>query len=208
MRGRRSSRRGSSRKARKSYWTGAVFAGQNVTLTNAVQPGEVATMWVKWPSGTTSFLTGEVDSGQFVVPNDETLVRTIMSSNMTLDLQGVIQSSYPVCVTVGLLTWESRTPADIDLVVNPPGLIPNPALDVGADWIIRQPFTFTRDNFSEGTIAELFITSRAMRKLPPLTGVLACVGIAAPIFSSEDQNLKIDWSVDVRQLMKSGYYSA
>lgn len=197
--------RGNRSQKRKSYWTGFTFSGGQIELNNA-QDGEVVCAWAKWPSGTTSFQQGDTNSGQFITPNDETLVRTINSMNCTLNLQGVIQSSFEVTAVLGLITWDAQTPADIEAIISE-GLVPNPARQHGLDWITRLPFSFTRDNFSIGNIAETFIVSRAMRKLPPNTGILCCFGYEA-LLGSPELNLSFDFQLDTRMLFKAGYYSA
>lgn len=198
--------RGSSRSSgrrRKLNWTGGWFAGRNITLQN---DGETVTFWAHWPAG----LRNESGSGateQELTSVDETLVKTIVSANMTLDLFGITQAQVNVIACLGFLAWDATTQSagDLDGVVTPPGIVPHPILDHGADWLLRVPMAFTRDNFSIGNIAETFIVSRAMRKLPARTGILGVVGIEMPLDNSSD-NATIDWTVDFRQLFKSGVF--
>lgn len=202
-------RRGSGRKARKSYWIGASLSIANVDFANAGF-GEVATGWMKWPSGLLNFQTEnptEQNEG-FIEPNDETLVRTIVSANCTLNLHGLVQLRALYTGVFGIIAWDAytSTAVDLDSAVQPSGVVPNPARDMGADWIIRLPFSFTRDNFSIGNIAETFIVSRAMRKLPPRTGLLGCFGFEA-LLAPPDDVTSFDLQADIRMLMKSGYYS-
>jgi len=207
---RRSRRSRGSRKARKVYWAGCTSSGQSVPFANTGF-GDTFTGWAKWPSGLINFSgLDPVDQNEsLATPSDETLVRTIISTNMTLNLQGVIQSSYPVTVALGLITWDAgvQTAGAVDGVILPSGQVPNPARDFGADWIMRQPFAFTRDNFSIAPQDATFIVSRAMRKLPPRTGILLVIGWEGLLFGPEDE-IEIDWQTDIRMLFKSGYYSA
>jgi len=140
--------------------------------------------------------------------SDETVVKTIISANVKANLQGVVQANLCATAVFGILAWEAsvNTAVDLDVAVQPSGTVPNPARDFGADWIIRIPMTFTVDNFSIGNIADIFIASRAMRKLPPRTGLLGCFGYEA-ILAGPDAVLTWTWQYDIRHLFKSGYYS-
>lgn len=197
--------RGSSRKsARKSYWAGAAFYGQDVELFSGPDTNDIASAWVKYPSGQVDSVStaGGVSPVQpRMIASDETLVRTIVSSNVTLRLQGLLQAHMSVDVVMGLIAWDSNDPTELDGVV---GLeAPSPIANPQADWIIRLPFVYTVDNFSLAAQASEFITSRAMRKLPPNTGLLACIALEN-IFDQEN-TFFIDWSFDFRFLLKSGY---
>jgi len=204
----RKSSRGRTGQKRKVYWTGATLSINNADLANAGF-GEVATSWAKWPSGLLNFggTTNPANEG-FPEPSDETLVKTIVSANITLRLQGALQGTFLATGCFGLIAWEAstNTAVDLDSVINASGTVPNPARDWGADWILRIPATFTRDNFAIGNIAETFIVSRAMRKLPPRTGLLACFGFE-DIFATPEDVVNWDAQFDMRFLFKSGYYS-
>jgi len=207
MRRRRSSRRSGPK--RKLYWTGATFSANQIELANAGF-GEVMSAWFKWPSGLQDFggaSATDVNEG-FVTASDETLVKTILSTNCTLNLQGVLQDHFLCTGVVGLLTWDASIVSanDVDVVVDPSGIVPNPARDYSADWIIRQPFSFCRDNFSIAPQESIFITSKAMRKLPPRTGILFVFGFE-DILASPEESVEWDLQVDCRMLFKSGYYS-
>jgi len=206
MRG-RSRRSRSGRKSRKSYWNGFQFQGQEVSIQIAPGQGTTASFWAKWPSQIPDGSTG-VETLGFPTASDETLVRSITGANMTLRLRGVLQDTVIVSAVFGLIAWDSgpTTANDLELAINDPGIIPNPAIDWGNDWIVRLPFQFTRDNFSLTNQAESFIVSRAMRKLPPGTGILGILGGLSLLAEGTDA-LEFDWAIDGRLLLKSGYYS-
>jgi len=208
MRRRRSFRR-SGKPKRQLYWTGATLSLNQVELANAGF-GEVVSSWFKWPSGLLDFGgSSQTDANEGLIqPSEETLVKTILSTNCTLNLQGVVQGHFMATGVFGLLVWDASTASavDLDVVVDASGQVPNPARDLAADWIIRQPFAFTRDNFSIAPQEAIFITSRAMRKLPPRSGILAVFGYEDILASPED-SVEWDLQVDARMLFKSGHYS-
>lgn len=199
----RRSRSGGQR--RKLNWQNGFLACRDFTLTNNFN---TLTGWFKWPSGLRNEGGGGFSS-QEIVPVDETLVKTIVSANVTLDLFGVTQSAANVVCCFGLIAWDAgpQSAGDLDGALVDPLVVPNPAADGTAEWIIRLPFCFTRDNFSIGNIASEFISSRAMRKLPPRTGILGVLGVNMPLDNSTD-NCDIDATIDVRMLFKSGAYVA
>jgi len=203
MRRRRSFRRGSSsRKSRKTYWNGFVFAGHDVVLRPTFGHGDVATAWAKWPSGTPDFSDGEIDNEGAQTPSDETLVRTLLQC--AVNLPEALPTPLICTAVVGLITWDRRLPAELENVVTN-NVVPNPAEEWSADWIIRAPFAFVEPNLPLFSLTDLFQVSRAMRKLPPLTGILACVAIGNPLGAIEDE-VTINWCVDGRFALKSGYY--
>lgn len=186
---------------RRSNWNSAFFQVQDVTLVNN---GEMVTGWWKWPAG----LRNEGGSSlteQEITPVDETLVRTIVGANVTLNLAGLLQAPRSVTIAFGLICWDASpvSAGDLDGVIASPGTVPDPSREGGAEWIIRLPFTYTRDNFSLGNQAESFIVSRAMRKLPPRTGILAVLGAFDGLGSSLDE-INLDATFDGRMLYKSG----
>lgn len=198
---RRSSRRprGQRSKARKIHWTGFNFQAEDYDQL----PVETALAWAKWPSATTSV----PDTAPFQAPeaSDETLIRSIVSGTAVYNLNGISQASLPISLVFGLIAWDSMDPTIIEgsPLVND-STVPNPALYPGLDWIIRVPFCFTKDNFELSITADSFINSRAMRKLPPGTGILASVGFIDII---ENDTHNFAWSFDVRMAFKSGYYA-
>jgi len=199
----RRSHRGSSRKTRKTYWNAAAMVGQEIELFQ----GDVATSWVKWPSGLFDAQVVSPEGSQVITPNDETWIRSITSSTVSLRLQGALPETLPCQVNIGFITWDapnSAVAADYDNQVV--GNAPSPTLDGSADWIQIIPFVFTHDAVQEIAQAETFIVSRAMRKLPPMTGVLACVS-ALQLLDGE-ASTTIDWSFFCRYALKAGYYSA
>lgn len=202
MRRRRSFRRGSSRKVRKVYWNGFNFAGVGQVLRPSFGHGDVASFWAKWPSGTPDFGNDQIDNEGVQTPSDETLIKVLLNGQVRLPDQAALA---PLLVTVGLITWEARTPADFEAVITE-GQIPNPAIEWSADWIIRQPYSFTLEGFFEIATTAQFQESRAMRKLPPNTGILCCVALGTPLGAVEDA-ITVDWIIDGRLCLKSGYYS-
>jgi len=182
---------------------------QEVPLANAGF-GEVISAWFKWPSGLVNFSSTDAQGSNegAVEPSDETLVKTILSTNCTLNLQGALQSHFLATGVFGLICWDASpsSAVDIDVAVIASGQVPNPARDMGADWIIRQPFSFTRDNFAIAPQDSIFIASRAMRKLPPRTGILGVFGYEA-VLGSPETEVDFDVQIDCRMLFKSGYYS-
>jgi len=202
MRKRRAFRSGKSTR-RKLNWSSAWFAGRSVEIPN---DGTTATAWLIWPRGLRN-QSGGAAVDQEITPVDETLVRMIVGANVTLDLFGITQAAVNVTGVLGIIAWDAQqqSAGDLDGVVVGPGVVPDPVSDGGAEWIMRIPFTFTRDNFSLGNIASEFIVSRAMRKLPPRTGILACFSQIMPLDGSEDL-ATFDWTFDFRLLSKSGVF--
>lgn len=201
MRGRISRRRRSSGPRRRNNWSSAFLASRSFTIPN---DGSVLTAWAKWPAGLRD-QGGGVPTEQEVTSVDNTLVRTIVGANVTLDLFGLTQTQVNVIGVFGLIAWDASQDAAgaLDGVLTAAGEAPDPARDSSAEWVIRLPFTFTRDNFSLGNIAETFIVSRAMRKLPPRTGLLMCFGNLMPLDNSND-SANFDVTFDIRMLFKSG----
>jgi len=117
----------------------------------------------------------------------------------------VVPAAHPVTVVYGLIAWDSIDPETFENVVTT-GIAPNPAWAPFYDWIIRVPFTFTTTGQVEVIAAETFINSRAMRKLPPNTGVLACLGQQQPT-EEGGGSTDVNFMFDVRHLLRQGYYS-
>lgn len=207
---RRSSRshRRSAGKKRKMYWQGATFSANQVEMANAGF-GETVSAWVKWPSGTLNFSGGSAtDEGEgFPEQSDETLVRTISTLKVDAPVQGVLPGALLATFCFGMICWDATTVSaqDIDVAVNPSGTIPNPARDWAADWIFRVPVPFTADNFFGAPTDRLFLESRAMRKLPPRTGILGVFGYE-DILAGPEEVIKWTWQLDLRMLFKQGYY--
>lgn len=198
--------RSRSRGSRKTRWVGGVFQGSNIPFAAGSpaigSPYTWVSFWAKWPAG-------EVDpQSQRVEPSDETLVRTLVRSQI-----GVLVTDGNILdIVVGLIAfdggdfpnfYEAAPFTSNSALVAPP----NPIIDADDDWIIRQPYhsvSATGLPFQPPSLEErVWTESRAMRKLPPNTGVLAVVAVTnvlalVPIVS-------LNWNIDMRLAVRSGY---
>lgn len=200
---RRSSR---TSKSRKTRWVGGLFQGSNVPFAAGSPvigtPYTWVSFWARWPSG-------EVDpQTDRVTPSDETLVRSLVRSQI-----GVLVTDGNILdMVIGLIAFDGgdfpdfyeAAPFTSNVSMVAP---PNPIVDSDDDWIIRQPYhsvsaqglPFVPPSLEEHTWTE----SRAMRKLPPNTGILCVLGVAnvlalAPIVT-------LNWNIDIRLALRSGY---
>jgi len=196
MRGspRRHVRRSSRSNLRKKYWSGHKFSASDLTIDGV----DVVSSWARWPSGLRDPESDEV------MAQDETYSRVILGGIVSLQIN-VVPAAHPVTVVYGLIAWDSIDPETFENVVTT-GIAPNPAWAPFYDWIIRVPFTFTTTGQVEVIAAETFINSRAMRKLPPNTGVLACLGQQQPT-EEGGGSTDVNFCFDVRHLLRQGYYS-
>jgi len=198
----------SGAKRRKAFWGSNTFVGQNIDLTI----GDVASDWAKWPSGLFDPDKTNAQGSEQIVPNDETWTRAVVQSTTQVPVQGALPQTLPMQVVVGLIAWDAANQADalgLDSVVTniaSPGSAPSPTLRADLDWIIRIPFQYIADNLFSFAADATFLNSRAMRKLPPGTGVLWCVSALQPL--DLGATTTINWSLDVRYLIKQGYYNA
>lgn len=199
-------RRTSGSKRRKAYWNASVFVGQDVDLDTT----SIASAWAKWPSGLYDpKFTGPTGAPQLAA-NDETWARAVLNQTVEFPLQGVVQAQANVEIVVGLIAWDAASQADavsLELAVTDfgsPGSAPSPTLRGDFDWIIRTPFCFTRDSIFSFAADATFLNSRAMRKLPPSTGVLWCVSALQPLDTGA--TVTVGWTLDCRYLLKAGYY--
>jgi len=203
----RSHRRRSGSK-RKLYWSGATFSANQVGLANAGL-GETVSFWVKWPSGLINFSGGSpTDAGEsFPEANDETLIRLISSLKVDAPVQGVLPGALLATWCFGVIAWDatSVSAVDLDVAINDSGVVPNPARELAADWVFRVPVPFTSDNFFGAPTDRIFLESRAMRKLPPRTGLLGVFGYE-DILATPEEVIKFTWQLDIRTLFKQGYY--
>jgi len=200
-------RRSSGRKARKLNWSGGIFQAEQLELTSAgllgYNDGDVAAAWCKWPSRTIIPSNDPTQIPNLITPVDDTLVRTIVGSNVTFLPDGALQDDNSVTLYFGIIPWDSEQPNDLAGVIAPWPAVPHPA-NPANDWVIRIPFCFTKDNFQLAASAPNFIESRAMRKLPASTGLLMCVGVFDAL--EDGAHHTWDFCFDVRQLFKSGAY--
>jgi len=181
----------SSAKRRSMDWYHANFYGYNIQFGS---PGsrDVAVRWAIWPTGNGD----DPDNPGTPIEPDVTLVKTIASFNIGTD-NGSAQAKDPGFGAVGLIAWDAIDP--VDNVVVPSTEIPDP-LDGTHDWLWRVCFTTLYQN-NTGTFVntDLASQSKAMRKLPKNTGVLACVSWEQPGTSDD---LFVTWAFDWRMLVK------
>lgn len=203
---RRSARRGSSGKKRKLYWGASQFVGQNQALTVL----DVASFWIKWPSGLFDPQRTSPEGNSTLTASDETWSRLVISSSVQVPVQGVLPESLPSVPTIGLIAWDAASQADAESLelaitsIADPGSAPSPTLRGDLDWIIRIPFPVLSDNSVAFAADATFLNSRAMRKLPPSTGVLACVSYVQPL--DVEATTVFSWTIDCRYLLKAGAY--
>jgi len=200
---RRSRGRSGKSGGRKTYWLGQseLFLEQPIdpgVVSPASALGEVATWWTIWPSD-----AQDPENNDIVTSADRTLVRTIISASVrTPQILPGFGINEPIQFCVGLIAWDSEDGFFFDQNIFPAGYVPDPIADKDADWIIRLPFTFPVYNLFAYNQAETFIVSRAMRKLPPKTGILACV---STLTFNDLATRSWNMSLDVRHAVRSGY---
>jgi len=198
-----SGRRSSGRKARRSYWLGASLQAVAVPMQpgslGAGSPtfGDVVTAWSAWPSDTENY-EGDIQAA------DRTVVRTIINAQIKSPQRIGPTANDTLQACLGLIAWDHPDPVQLDGIQLGAGVVPDPVLQPDADWLIRLPFCFAQFNQLQGPGDATFLVSRAMRKLPPMTGILAIFSWATGAPSSLGQE---DWWFvwDVRHAMKSGY---
>jgi len=183
-------------KKRKTYWRGLQFAAQDANIDGAL----TASAWASWPAGYRDPQSDEL------MPNDETWSRCLVggiiefqAASPPLSLLGPHEAVF------GLIAWDTIHGEDFDSVIGFDA--PNPCFSPGLDWIMRIPFTYSRDGTQLVIAADKWIESRAMRKLPPGTGVLACVGHRDILVEPSESQGTFTFQFDVRYLLRSGYYN-
>jgi len=198
---RRRSRHSNRGKSRKVHWEGHLFQGTEGFGTDLAGNYTWASSWARWPS---DFIAPEDDT--FPTPSDETVIRTITQFECSTSTNARVN------VVFGLIAFDGgREPGfyeaalfDTSSLVAPP----NPATDFGEDWLIRIPNNFTglqtgAQSLYSWAQPESFIQSRAMRKMPPGTGLLAVIGAINVL--GESTVLSLTWGADTRVALKSGY---
>jgi len=206
MRRFRRSRTRRSGKSRKAYWGASQFVGQDIDLGVA----DVASFWVKFPSGLFDPQRLSPQGSEQLVASDETWTRLVCSSSCKVPVQGALPEDLPLLVTIGLIAWDAASQAaalslesQITNIADP-NAAPSPGLRGDLDWIIRIPFPVLTDNSVAFAADATFLNSRAMRKLPPSTGVLCCVSAVQPL--DVNATTTINWTTDWRYLLKAGAY--
>jgi len=212
-------RRGTSsraRSSRKTRWTAGIWQGKQVSF-----QGDVAgigsghytwvSFWMKWPAGHFApQYAGTPEPSARLEPSDETLVRSLVQFSALGTWNSNVYARQVWEVAAGLIAWDGgEMPNFFDLATfdgqNSLVAPPNPIVDADDDWIIRDTWGLNAVNLVQmSTATDTYINSRAKRKLPPDTGVLAVVGVANTI---DDDNalLQLDFTFDARMAIRSGY---
>jgi len=202
---RKASRRGrrSSSSRRRVNWVASFFQGNSIVLD---QPS-VAVYWAKWPSGLTGDISG---TGGTILPAavDDTWIRALVEGNVKLHTHGAVPTTNTTTVAFGLIAWDTANPAALEATVVGNDVAPSPVLNAGLDWLLRIPFTFVQDNFVLSISADTWINSRAMRKLPPNTGILGCLAAVDYLDTDATPIQTVSWNFDVRGAYKAGGYTA
>jgi len=202
----RRKRRGSRSSARKTHWTWQGQRTSGIELQTAdefSQPPEYVSVWMRWPSGFTDPQTDHP------MPSDETLVRTIQNVIIGVNLGSLITGAIPTLHACwGLIAHDAgHDPTSYDGIVwntTDIGAPPHPILDADMDWVHRVPAMFVADKTFQGPAVESFVQSRAMRKLPPGTGILGVFG-GITIGATVDVIRTFDLGIDCRMAFRSGY---
>jgi len=206
MKGRRPRARNNASR-RKLRWHPSQFAGDSVVF--QAQPGasEWVSFWAKYPASEFDPDALAQDEPS-VEPSDETLVRTL--NQATVGWEGAVPGfESPTTVAFGLIAFDGgQYPKNYDLGIFQEGVSlfapPSPILEADDDWIIRLPFTFVADGQIQNLGDQLYIQSRAMRKLPPGRGVLAVIH-PYTILAAASSPVTLTWMWDMRLLCKTGW---
>lgn len=194
---RRSGRTGGAR--RKVRWTSS-FLG--TTEPFALNQGDKLVGWLKWPAGhvDTRFVDLPIE------PSDETLVRTIVWPYLTVNGP----PEQVLLFTWGIIAWDSNDPSALDGVLLSSVQLeaPDPAFG-GDDWIWYYTQAVASPSGADFGVmqnpgAETYVTSRAMRKLPPSTGLLAVISMNIPNPAPLEPT-SVMMGIQTRQALKSGY---
>jgi len=174
-RGRRSFRTGSSSR-RSVKWGGMHWYGRLVPLADwySTVPSDVYTFWLRWPSGIAD------PSTAFNIPEEDTFIKSLNYLSVGMN-NGGAQANYPCFAGFGLIAWDAIEPSLLDNTITA-GSAPSP-FDLNYDWIWTNFVGSDVENFVTGggtqNGAESLFISKAQRKLPPGTGVLACCSLAS-----------------------------
>jgi len=161
---RRRSVRSSARRA--VNWQGGWITSNSPQVFNH---GDVAVFWSYWPAGQPDFTFDP----PFVNEPDQTVIRTLVKFNL-IDNTPAVPSGF---WTFGITPFDAVNPESYDVVHVGPGIVPDPFYP-GEDWMIRIQYaspTFDSDFLGHFQTVESDVQSRAMRKLPPGTGLLGCL---------------------------------
>jgi len=200
---RRRAGRRSGKSSRKTHWTWTgIRASASLDVGEGGDP-EYFSAWVRYPSG---FIDPRIGH---VMPSDETLVRMIVNANVLFEGSDLTTApTSPVHACIGFIAHDGgHDPATYDAAVwaaSSLGAPPHPLLDADFDWTLRLPFIFTATKSFQGPGDRIFIESRAMRKLPPQTGILMVFGPLS-IGGVANNPKGFDLGIDCRQALRSGY---
>jgi len=198
-RSRRTSGRGARRKVK---WINGQFAIDSVTFDANPDQDQWTSWWLRYPS---------TQSDPFVVnpgvtPEDETLVRLLVNAQIIWEAL-VPAPNVPLCMCLGAIAFDGgEFPDFYDLAIFQRGVSlvapPNPITEADDDWIIRLPFCFGSDGQIQTPGSEIFLESKAMRKLPPGTGILVVAAFRTlfDVALTPTVTLMSDW----RAVIKSG----
>jgi len=178
---------------RQVQWGGAYFLGSEVQFipVGPNEPSDVVNFWFRWPTGNPDPLNNDD------TPPECTLIKTMSAPVIRTDNTST-QANDQIIIFAGLISWDAIEPLDFGVTA---GVFPNPA-DASFDWIWRTTFLLQQQNTvisaSTGGTESTYI-SKAMRKLPPGTGV---VGLLSMVNFS-GVTLRVSWSWDVRYAVKA-----
>lgn len=203
---RRFMRRGrSGRSSRKTRWQYAFWQG-GVTADSDLVGGvyNYFTFWLKWPADRVTVVDAVGTPG--IAPSDETVVRQLCRLNVTLDPTTAGFRS-PLNVVFGAIGFDGGAdPTPYDLATFSGGTAfrpPHPILDAHDDWMMRIPMNFLYASNQVPSLEDVFVQSKAKRKMPPGTGVLGVIGVGNVL--EDDLQSTFYWSIDWRAAVRSGY---
>lgn len=176
----------------------------NVTAESAIEatPWNMFTFWLKWPGDRVR----QNDDG-FLEPSDETVVRQLCRLNFSIDPPTAGQLGTPRLVCFGAIGFDGgATPNDYELTTfNDASAFspPHPLRDAQDDWMMRIPANFLFAGNQVPSLEDVFVQSKAKRKMPPGTGVLGVIAMGN--LFADDQTNTLSFSVDWRAAVRTGY---
>lgn len=172
-------------------WGGGWFYGSDVNINPDVPTPAVANFWFRWPSSIPD------PDNQDDSPEEDTWIKCLSTLIVAQTTGGASQSN-PLIVCAGLIAWDAIDPIDFGLTT---GIFPPPT-EHNWDWIWRSVSPSLVTNTGQGQPTSLgnetSFVSKAMRKLPPSTGVVGLLTFQ----SANLENLLVSWSWDVRFAVK------
>jgi len=169
------------------------------------QSGDRAVAWMKWPAG---HINTQFDI-LLPEPSDETLIRSIWWPSLTrpgTDLNPVNVEFW----SFGLIAWDAFDPNLLDrqLIFANDLSAPDPYFG-SDDWILKHTFIVNSPDGADFATsippgAESQVQSRAMRKLPPDTGILGVLSLHQQASAGGD-TCSATFGLECRLAVKSGY---